>query len=110
MGKPRRTAASFATAVQMSSVKLFVIVEGRKVDRPFYDRILRNLGGLDEADFEICLAEDIELSGKAAAGKRHALALFSEWQRKQVLVQSNSIGTRIIAVAVDRDLDVSLEA
>lgn len=101
----KRDARDFAARVRMSQIRVFLIVEGRKTDRPFYERVLRELGGLEETEFALYLSEEISLETSSGQGKRHLLALLDFWEDMDVLTQENSGGPRVIAIAVDRDRD-----
>lgn len=87
----------------MGSKRLWLIVEGRIHDQPFYDRVLMSHQGLDS--YSIRLAETLELNGKSAGGKSFVQALHDFFETEHLLEQSNKSGPRSIAFALDRDYD-----
>jgi len=103
--KLRRDARAFAQRVQMGSRRLWVLVEGRAHDRPFYDRLLQSHTPSVSQGFTVRLAEQIELRGKSAGGKDFLLSLFDFFREESLLVQENKEGKRYIALALDRDFD-----
>ncbi len=101
----RRTAQAFEKRVMMSSrAELFLIVEGRKIDRSYYDRILESCFGTTDW-YKVRACDEIECNGKQGSGKSHALALYDFWLKEDELVQSVRDGKRVIAFALDRDFD-----
>ncbi|CAM3837231.1 hypothetical protein ACXYTP_17255 [Tsukamurella ocularis] len=107
MSSPKlaREVSAFVRRVQMSrETSLFVIVEGRASDRPFYERILRCSPKL-AGKFQIVLAEQVSISGVCAGGKPAALKLFQHLDERGSLRQANASGDRTIVFMLDRDLD-----
>jgi hypothetical protein len=105
MTKLPRDAKAFATRVMMGTSRLWLLVEGRVHDRPFYDRLLSSHIPTREQGYSIRLGEQIKLDGVAAGGKDSLLALHRYFEENGLLEQANSKGKRTIALAVDRDFD-----
>jgi hypothetical protein len=104
MSKIPRDSAAFASRVMMSSrTQLFVLVEGRELDRPFYERVLRSNPNARLHGFSVRLVEDIELDGRSAGGKPFALALYKRFLDRQQLSQSNGLRENRIVFMMDRD-------
>jgi len=89
----------------MGSNRVWLIVEGRVSDRPFYERLLAAHPDARDAGYSIRLAEEIELEGRTGGGKPFALKLFDFFDREGLLVQHANEGPKSIAFALDRDLD-----
>ena len=104
MSKLKRDARAFAARVKMGTNRLWLIVEGRVHDRPFYDRLLATHPGLDGA-YAVRLAESVEVHGVSTGGKAFALNLYRFLDEAGLLTQRNNGGSRLIAIALDRDLD-----
>lgn len=102
-----RDVRSMRHRIRMGRPRLWVIVEGRDYDRGFYETVLGSLG---YEDVEIRLAEEIEVDGVTAGGKRHALAVHQHFERDGALKQANSAGTSSIVVMLDKDDDDYLGA
>lgn len=88
----------------MSRIGVWVVVEGRVMDLPFYDRLL---GANDKV---VYLAHDVRLVetllvSRSGGGKAAAIALFDHYRRSGRLTQLNSMGPRHIVFMLDRDLD-----
>jgi hypothetical protein len=75
VSKLKRDARAFAARVKMGTTRLWLMVEGRVHDRPFYDRILATHPGLDGA-YAVRLTESVEINGVSAGGKSFALDLY----------------------------------
>lgn len=104
MTKLKRDARAFATRVKMSRTSsLFILVEGRLNDRPFYERLLSQMPSLKDGGFTVRVVEDLSLDGKSSGGKQFALTLFDHFVSSNELSQSNSTGARKIAFMLDRD-------
>jgi len=89
----------------MGRSKLWLIVEGRVHDRPFYDRLLESHWLTVSGGYTVRLAEQIEVDGVAAGGKRHLEAIMELYEAEDLLRQQNRRGTNRIAFALDRDFD-----
>lgn len=105
MTKIPRDAKAFARRVKMSSQRLWLLVEGRSHDRPFYDRVLGAHDLTAEQGYAVRLAEQIELNGLSAGGKDFVKSLHAFFESEGVLSQSNSRGPRLIAFALDSDFE-----
>ncbi|MDF2045384.1 hypothetical protein P2P98_04375 [Microbacterium sp. Kw_RZR3] len=105
MSKPKWSANGFARLVQISGDGFWVVVEGRDHDRAHYERLLENLPSTKDRNVVIRLAEHIEVNGKAAGGKAHALALHDHLQASNDLTQSSKSGKARVVFMVDRDRD-----
>ncbi len=98
----------------MSQTKsLFVLVEGRVVDKPFYHRLLSANPKAVSAGFDIRLVESMkkpkaEGGGSVGGGKPAALKIYARYKADARLVQRNSRGSRRIVFMLDRDLDFLL--
>jgi hypothetical protein len=104
--KLKRDADAFAQRVRMSRhTSLFVLVEGRVNDRPFYERLLQKHQRSSTVGFSVRLVEDLSLNGRSSGGKSFALSLFSHLETRGLLAQANSEGGRFIAFALDKDFD-----
>lgn len=104
MTKLKRDARAFAARIRMSSTRLWLLVEGRVHDRPYYDRLLASHDGL-AGSYSVRLSESVELDGASAGGKEFALSLFEFFEAEDLLVQANNQGLRTLAIALDRDID-----
>jgi hypothetical protein len=82
---------------------LFILVEGRVNDRPFYERLLAQMPSLTDHGFSVRVVEDLSLGGKSSGGKPFALTLHDYFLSSNELSQSNSTGVRQIAFMLDRD-------
>lgn len=105
MNKLTRSSTAFAQRVLMGRARLWLIVEGRDHDRSFYDRLLETHPQLGPMDYEIRLAEEINVSGVVAGGKRHVTAILASLALHDVLVQEASSGKRSVLFVLDRDYD-----
>ena len=105
MSKPRWSADAFARLVQISGEGIWVVVEGRDHDRAHYERLLKNLPSTKEQSVVIRLAEHIEVGGKVAGGKAHALALHDHLLAGDDLVQVSKAGKARVVFMLDRDRD-----
>lgn len=90
----------------MSRNRLAVIVEGRVLDRSFYDRILKRNNDARRLGYEIYLSEEImQSNGVTAGGKAAVLALHDYFRRTRKLSQKTNLGDKVILCMVDRDYD-----
>lgn len=89
----------------MSRRRLFVLVEGRDHDRPFYERLLEKHASSAAAGFTVRLVENLQLDGKSAGGKPFALKLFDYFDQNSLLEQRNTAGPRQIVFMLDKDFD-----
>jgi hypothetical protein len=105
VSKPKWSAGGFARLVQISGDGFWVVVEGRDHDRAHYERLLENLPSTKDKNVIIRLAEHVEVNGKAAGGKAHALALHDYLEASNDLVQSNRAGKARVVFMLDRDRD-----
>jgi len=105
MTKLPRDARAFARGVQMGTDRLWLIVEGRVHDRPFYDRLLSSHLHTATNGYSIRLAEQLEVVGTSAGGKAHLLSLYAELGKHGLLKTVNSRGANHILFAMDRDFD-----
>lgn len=105
MSKPKWSAGGFARLVQISGDGFWVVVEGRDHDRAHYDRLLESLPSTSDYNVIIRLAEHVEVNGKAAGGKDHALALHDYLEASDDLVQSSKAGKARVVFMLDRDRD-----
>lgn len=98
----RWSTAAFERRVMLSSKRLFLVVEGRRLDRPFYDSLL---GSNDEAiagGYEVILCEEV---WAGAGGKESALQIFEDLRKRRRLRQATKRVDHCIAFAVDLDFD-----
>ena len=89
---------------------LFVVVEGRTFDTPFYERIVRSSDILCSSGYQFWLVEQITRStpaggNRVAGGKEAMLALYDLYRKSKQLQITNSAGKRSIVFCVDRDVD-----
>lgn len=95
------------------STGLFIVVEGRSIDAPFYEGIAKSSSLVRGRGHQIWLIEQI--SKRAAnpspgskpppGGKDAVLKLYDYCRRKGALALRNSGGTNAIAFCLDRDND-----
>lgn len=101
-----RDARAFARRVRMSkATRLWLIVEGRVHDRSFYDRVLGSHPASRDLGYSVRLAEQIELDGVAAGGRKHVTALYELLEKENYLRQQNKQGINRIGFAFDRDFE-----
>lgn len=106
MTKIPRDIKAFAQRVKMSrQTSTFILVEGRNNDRPFYERLLKNIPAVSSSGFSVRVVEDLSIKGKCAGGKPFALTLFAFLDSSGLLNQSNSEGNRRIGFMLDKDYD-----
>jgi hypothetical protein len=104
VNKLTHSARAFAQRVEMGASRIWLLVEGRNNDGPFYDRLLESV--LEpNTPYSIRAVEQIELNGSSAGGKPFALALYTFFASEGMLVQEASDGHKAIAFALDRDYD-----
>ncbi|KQP53967.1 hypothetical protein [Agreia sp. Leaf283] len=84
---------------------MFVLVEGRDHDRPFYERLLSKYPPAASSGFTIRLVEDLKLDGVSAGGKPFAHKLFDYFDANGYLNQRNSVGPRQIVFMLDKDFE-----
>ncbi len=104
-----RSVRGFARRVQMGHAEsVFVVTEGKRTDRWFYDRILRQDESLATKGILIytvaSLTRDFE-NGPAREGKVGVLNLFRALRRSRQLRQENSSGVKSMVFCVDADHD-----
>ncbi|MFE2418227.1 hypothetical protein [Streptomyces hokutonensis] len=100
------TRQAFARRVMISRDRLFIVVEGIDLDSPFYDRICSSSGKIEDAGYQVWLAQQIKASdeGNGASGKTAVLAHFDHFKkRKQLSFTSTNGEIRSIAFMMDRD-------
>lgn len=105
MSKIPRDARAFAQRVKMGATRLWLLAEGRGHDRTFYDRILDSVPGLSASDYDVRLVEQLQLDGVSSGGKKFVRKVFEVFEDEGLLVQHPADGARIIAFAIDRDVD-----
>ncbi|UXW87087.1 hypothetical protein NFX31_06065 [Microbacterium azadirachtae] len=105
MSKPKWSVNAFARRMQMGEHDFWVIVEGRDHDRPHYDKLLKKLPSTRDLKAQLRLAEEINVGGTSAGGKKHVLAIHDHLESKNKLVQSNSKRTVRAVFMLDRDRD-----
>jgi len=106
VSKIKRDVNAFAQRVKMSRhTNLFLLVEGRVNDRPFYERLLKPYARERGISFSVRIVEDLSLDGASSGGKPFALVLFKHLLKQNLLTQANSEGKRFIGFAVDKDYD-----
>lgn len=94
----------FARRVMMGGAVVHAVIEGRRIDPVFYDRLLDAL--LPNITHEVTLVEQITLpSQKTAGGKTAVLGVYDHLRRSRKLSQTLNSGMRSIALFVDRDFD-----
>jgi len=109
------TAEAFAARVRMSKeAALFIVVEGRDLDTPFYEGIAKSSERVRERGYQIWLIEQItrqvpDGSGSVldvtAGGKIAQIQLFEFYKDTDSLSATNSAGKRAILFCIDKDLD-----
>ncbi|WP_285627597.1 hypothetical protein [Kineosporia sp. NBRC 101677] len=90
--------------VQMSTDELFVIVEGRDHDVPFYEGIIESMGE-PKRGFQIWLREQIALPNSQAGGKPAAIELFRLLKQQGRLKVTGSGNIKSIIFMLDDDGD-----
>ena len=96
--------AGFMRMVMMSQDKLFVIVEGRELDTPFYSGICESSHRVSRAGYQVWLIEQIEdANGKPTGGKKGLLSLFEYCKSQGKLRYSTPLGEKSFAFCLDRD-------
>ena len=106
------TRSGFIARVRMSKeYRLFLIVEGRAFDSPFYSNLadssdlVRNQGYAIYPIEQVSKSKDESMPKPGAGGKSAVLALYDYYRTRKLLRVSNSTGTRTIAFCLDRDND-----
>ena len=92
---------------------LFIVVEGRDVDVPFYEGIAKSSPSVRAKGYQIWLVEQITrevrsnegATSRSAGGKQAVLALFDLYKAAGILSVSNSHGRRSVIFCVDKDMD-----
>lgn len=104
--RPRWSALGFATRVARSRDALFVVVEGRRFDPVFYDRLCGSDSALRQAGYQVRPIDTIDMPRHLHnTGKLGVLDFFRLIRSTGKLTQTTRSGPRIIACIVDRDLD-----
>lgn len=85
----------------MSTSKAWVVVEGKSVDAPFYEALLKE--SVDIGEIEMIEIEDIEISGVSAGGKKSALKAHEYFRNEGTLHQVNNSTTVDWLFFLDRD-------
>lgn len=86
----------------ISRKELFVIVEGRRLDRVFYDSLLNANRRAARVGYEVVLCEEV---WPGAGGKESALQIFQDLRRRGRLQQQTRTRSHLIAFALDSDFD-----
>jgi len=89
----------------MSPKRLWVLVEGKTHDRPFYENILEHAALLQGLDYDVRLGEQITVEGKSGGGKSHLLKLYGLFSEQGWLDQSNRRTNVSVVFCLDKDLD-----
>ena len=89
----------------MGEFDLWLIVEGRDHDRPFYERLTQDLPSTRELKVIVRLAEQISVHGRRGGGKSHSLSIHDQLAVDLSLIQTNSKGVMKVAFLLDRDCD-----
>ncbi|WP_431887030.1 hypothetical protein [Micromonospora wenchangensis] len=90
---------------------LFIIVEGRDFDTPFYEGVAKSSGYVSQKGYQVWLIEQITRSvgvageSKTAGGKAALIAVYDQYKQSDSLSVINSSGRRSIAFCADRDVD-----
>lgn len=92
----------------MGRARLWVVVEGRSFDIPFYEGLLTDGAGINEVEF--IKAEHISVGGVAAGGKPHSLKIFRHLESDGSLEQENRATKVDVVFFVDRDDDEYVSA
>lgn len=107
--KPKYSVNGFHARIKMSkNVTLWAIVEGRNTDRPFYQKLLKNLSATRDLNHEIYLAENIDIGTEdnpALAGGRKRVELIAAQMQESGLEANptNRLQTNHLVFLVDRD-------
>lgn len=94
---------AFFRRVLMAKASMYVVVEGRELDRPFYDKAARASHAVVRAGFEFWLIEQIEVSasGHQAGGKDAIVKLHDEFYYNfKTLLATHG---KCVAFCVDHD-------
>lgn len=86
----------------LSTKRLFVVVEGRRFDRHFYDSLLSANKTAVTGGYQVVLCEE---ATNGSAGKDAALQLFDHLRSRGRLYQRTRRSDHVIAFALDRDYD-----
>ncbi|MFJ5545633.1 hypothetical protein [Micromonospora chalcea] len=90
---------------------IFIVVEGRDFDTPFYESVAKSSTYVKERGYQVWLIEQItrkigaSSKGRSAGGKAAALAVFDAYKKSGSLSLVNSGGRRSIVFCMDRDVD-----
>lgn len=101
MTRPHHSLGGFRRYMQMSRTRVFVLVEGRRVDRFFYSELLGPICRASGLKFEIVLANRFAECG----GKRGLLSLHEFLRAGSSLVLSSQTGTSLCIFYMDKDVD-----
>jgi hypothetical protein len=94
---------AMARRMQMSRDRLFLFVEGRELDVPFFDGLAQYALGSTDATFAVMRIETVHSGGP---GGKPGLLDFYTWLRyRRKLKQSNSHGSTSAVFCMDSDLD-----
>ncbi|MET7709155.1 hypothetical protein [Micromonospora sp. NPDC005413] len=106
------TPGAFAKRVRMSKeTALFIIVEGRDFDTPFYEGVAKSSDYVNQKGYQVWLIEQITRrvgvagESKTAGGKAALIAVYDQYKQSNSLSVINSTGRRSIAFCADRDVD-----
>lgn len=101
MNRPRHSYAGHLRLMQLSSIDLFVFVEGTKSDPYFYAGICASIPDL-HVRYEVCTAR--QLPGETG-GKHALLSYFSFLRQKEALVSSLEGQETSCIFFLDKDMD-----
>lgn len=87
----------------MSRARIWAVVEGPNHDTPFYEGLLTDGAGINSVEF--VRAEDIQVKGKSAGGKSHALKVLHALEEVGGLQQENKETKIDVIFFLDRDDD-----
>ena len=90
------------------AVALFIVVEGKELDAPFYDSLAASSPTVRAGGYQVWLVEQItrgQRSNGPTSGKKAVLDLYDFYRRKRNLALRNSFGRRSIVFCIDRDND-----
>lgn len=99
------TRSAFLRRVAMSRDKLFLVVEGRDFDVPFYSRVCESSAIVMAEGYQIWLVEQIrdDVTGKRGGGKPAVLSFFDFCKRRKALRIPSPQGDRVLTFCLDRD-------
>ena len=102
------TRSGFLRRLMMASNdSIFIIVEGKDLDRPFYDTAVGSSSKIEAAGYQIWLIEQIrdDQSQKAAGGKSAVLSFYEYCKKRNSLTVYSGSVKRVLAFCVDKDAD-----